>query len=144
MMKHFYQVLVKVGTAFQPFLLLLLRLVWGIAFILAGWGKVFIVPKIGEFFGAAHIPYPVLNAYFVSYMELIGGLCLLIGFASRLVAIPLSIIMVVALLVAHAKDIVDFSSLLNQPPISFLIACLVIFAFGPGRFSVDYWLQKSK
>lgn len=146
MIKRFYLTLIEAGTAFQPFLLLAIRLFWGISFMLGGWGKIHNIEGVAGFFENLHIPFPEANAYFVSYMEFIGGLCLTLGFASRLVAIPLAVIMLVALLTAHSEAFStvfqDPSAFIAQGPFTFLMACLIIFAFGPGGISVDGLLKK--
>lgn len=145
-LKDFYLKLIAIGNGFQDILLLAIRLFWGYQFFTGGLGKIGNISKITSFFTELGIPFPEANAYIVSYIETIGGLCLLLGFASRLAAIPLICVMLVALLTAD-KDAVfnsisDPQSLLNASPFTFLLASLIIFAFGPGRVSIDYLLER--
>jgi putative oxidoreductase len=62
------------------------------------------------------------------------------------VSIPLTIILVTALLTAHAKGAMAmFSSpeeFLAQPPVTFLMVTLIVFVFGAGWFSVDYLIRR--
>jgi len=159
--RRFYKGLVGLGMILQPFLLLAIRLFWGISFFRAGWGKLQNVEPVIEFFANLGIPLPTFNAYFVGVVESIGGLCLLFGFASRLVAIPLAIVMVVALITAHMGATSEaYFSLLNvhvnlddfmtkfeaftdESPFPYLLATLIILCFGPGAFSIDFIIKKT-
>lgn len=143
----FYQAIITLGKFLQPILLLALRLYWGYSFMTSGWGKLHNISEVATYFESLHIPFPVANAYLVGYVELIGGFCLLVGFAARLMAIPLIINMIVALITAHREAVAnifnDFQNVINQTPFSYLLVSLIILAFGPGLISVDA-LLKSK
>ena len=144
--RNFYLGLNAIGSFIQPFLLLALRLYWGTSFFLAGLGKLQNIPHVAGFFENLHIPFPVFNAYVVSFFECVGGFCLLIGLGARLMAIPLSVIMITALLTS-AQDALLMAvenphELINQTPFSYLLVCLIILAFGAGLFSIDYLIEK--
>jgi uncharacterized membrane protein YphA (DoxX/SURF4 family) len=86
------------ATAFvAPFLT---RLVMGQAFFQTGRGKIENFSNTVAFFTELGIPMPELNAAFVSRLEYYGGLALLLGLGTRIVAALLSSTMVVALLTA--------------------------------------------
>jgi putative oxidoreductase len=106
-----------------------------------GWGKLTDIGKVIHFFTDLGIPAPVLNAYFVSALEFGGGLLLLLGLGSRLIALPLVIDMVVAYITADREALF---SLISDPdkftaaaPFTFLVASLVVLIFGAGWFSLD-------
>ena len=145
-----YELLIWVGTKLQSPLLLLTRLCWGIQFIQTGSGKLAHIDKVTGFFTSLGIPFPMANAYLVGCTEMIGGFLLTIGLATRLTAVPLIITLVVAYITSE-KDALkalftftDIDPFLNATPFLFLFACLVILAFGPGVFSVDYLIQRSR
>ncbi|MCB1119142.1 MAG: DoxX family protein [Chlamydiia bacterium] len=144
--KNFYQSLIGVGFRLQSLILLGIRVYWGYLFYQAGWGKLGNIGGVADFFGSFGIPFPEFNAYLVGYVEAIGGLCLLFGVASRLAAIPLIVTMVVALLTAHWEAVAgvfqDHKEFVNQAPFNFLMASLIVFAFGPGKFAIDTLLEK--
>lgn len=146
MIKQSYQSLIDLGTTFQSYLLLAMRLFWGLSFMSSGWGKMQKIAEVSSFFHTLNIPFPTENAYVVSYIEFVGGLCLAIGFVSRLVSIPLAVVMLVALFTAHWQAVntvlQDPQAFIAQSPFTYLLACLIVFAFGPGSFSVDWVLQK--
>jgi putative oxidoreductase len=79
--------------------------------------------------------------------ECVGGLLLLLGLASRVISIPLTILLVVAYLTA---DLEIARNIFNNPDkflaadeFLFLIAVVFVFAFGPGKFSID-WIVRRK
>jgi putative oxidoreductase len=136
------------GEFLQSILLLAIRLFWGGSFMLAGWGKFFNIPKVSEYFASLNIPFPIQQAYLVATVECVGGLFLLIGLASRWVSIPLSCVMIVAYITAHNEALVniwnDPDTFIKESPFNFLLATLLVLAFGPGKISVDYLLRKKK
>src|SRR5437016_14351810 len=72
-------------------LLFVLRLFIGWQFFVTGKGKLEHLDRVTTFFQSLHIPVPYLNAIFVGTLESVGGLLLLVGLASRLIAVPLPI-----------------------------------------------------
>lgn len=139
-----YSMLIAIGTFLQPFILLGIRLYWGWGFFQAGKSKLENMDPIIEYFGTLGISS--FNAYIAAIIECAGGLCLMIGFATRLVAVPLIVTMVVALLTAHQEAVLnifnDPETFTQQSPFSFLLAALIVFAFGPGGISVDGVIKK--
>lgn len=144
--KGFYLTLIAIGNFLQSFVLLAIRLFWGYQFFVSGFGKLSNIEHVIEFFKQLHIPMPVFNAYLVGGTECIGGLCLIVGLASRLVSIPLAITMTVALLTARETNggtiFENPQSIVDQPPFAFLLTAILIFVFGPGKFSIDFLLEK--
>jgi putative oxidoreductase len=134
--------------ALQSPLLLLVRLYWGWQFAQAGWGKLHNLPKVTGFFTTLGIPFPGLNAQFIAGLELIGGILLAVGLASRLIALPLTIDMVVAYIAADREALLsvisDPDKFTGAAPFNFLMASLIVLAFGPGRFAVDALLSARK
>src|SRR5258708_27101800 len=124
----------------HPFLLVL-RLYFGWGFMSAGLGKLLNVETHTGFFRDWGIPLPMLNVYAAGTTETVCGLLLLIGFASRIITIPLIATMVVAYLTAHTEQLNalwDNTPLFfKAPPFPYLFTCLVVLLFGPGRLSVD-------
>ena len=142
--ERFYRILNTGAGALQSPFLLLVRLYWGWQFIQTGWGKVNNIPKITEYFTTLGIPFPGLNAHFIAGLELVGGILLVLGLASRLIALPLTINMLVAYITADREAL--FSVISNPDkfyaaaPYTFLVASLIILIFGPGKFSLDAWI----
>ena len=122
----------------QDAMLLLLRLLYGGQFVMTGHGKLVNLERTTQFFTELGIPAPGFHALLVGSIEMVGGALLVAGLGTRLAAIPLSVSMVVAYLTAHRDEaflsIDDFTS---QAPYQFLLACLILLAFGPGRVALD-------
>ena len=139
--RKLYLLLIAVASSFQSLLLLAVRLYWGWQFMQTGWGKLHNLARVTQFFTSLGIPAPGLNAGFFSGLELVGGVLLAVGLASR----PVALLFVGDMLVAYiTADRTAFFSFFSDPdkfvgaaPCAFLCASLVILIFGPGRFSLD-------
>lgn len=141
-----YALFVRGASMLQSPLLLALRLYWGWSFFQTGRGKLDNLGQTAEFFGSLGIPFPTVNAAMAGATECCGGLLLLLGLASRLTAIPLIVTMIVAYATAEHEALAaifsDTDKFLEATPFLFLLTCLIIFAFGPGVFSLDHLLGK--
>jgi putative oxidoreductase len=135
----------------RPFALLLLRLVIGFGFVEHGFAKLHRGPeKFGALLDYLGVPFPHFTAWFVTLLELGGGLALMIGAFVLLLSVPLIILHLVAMGTIHIHY--GFSSVntigltpngpLFGPPgfeisLLYIGAILVLAAFGPGALSVD-------
>jgi len=143
-----YKLLICLGNALQPLILLAFRLYWGWEFYLTGKGKLLNHQNVVEFFTNLQIPAPELNAWFVGGLECFGGLMLMIGILSRPIAFMMTINMIVAYL-AVDEDRAKVLNIFSNPdpffaadPFFFLLMSVLVLAFGPGRISVDYIIKK--
>lgn len=132
----------------RDILLLLIRAGWGIAFLQAGLGKFGRLEGVGGFFESLGIPAPGFHAVLVASVEAGGGLLLLLGLASRLMAVPLAFTMLIATFTAHGEELgtlftADFTDFLEAAPTPYLLACLIILFFGPGRLSLDALIRRA-
>ncbi|MCW8108656.1 DoxX family protein [Alteromonas ponticola] len=98
----------KALTHFDGAPLLLLRLYLAPIFIQAGWTKVIGFSDTVAWFGNQEwglgLPFPAVLVTLTIAAELVGGVMLLLGLFTRLVSIPLSITMLVAMITVHAKN----------------------------------------
>lgn len=144
--KEAYLKLASGGEFMQPYVLLLIRLYWGILFYFSGLGKLNNLKPTVSFFKSIHIPFPEISAQLVGYIEMIGGIFLAAGFLSSLTAFLLIIVMLTAYFTAHFDAVRNiFNSpqeFVSQPPFNFLLASLIVFMFGPGKVSIDYWISR--
>lgn len=141
-----YSLLVSAGNSLQSFFLLLVRLYWGWQFFQTGWGKLHNLAHVVEFFTSLGIPAPALNAYFVAGLECFGGILLAVGLGSRLIALMLAVDMLVAYITADRAALLSIFSnpgdFYAAAPYTFLVASLIILIFGPGRFALDYVIER--
>ncbi len=126
----------------KPVAPLLLRLAVGVVFLRTGWGKLHNLDGVTEFFTSLHIPAPRFQATLVAWTELLGGASLLLGLATRLAAIPLSVTMVVAILTAVMPDLDDKLDLLGKNELLYLVIFLGLAVAGPGAFSLDQLIAR--
>jgi putative oxidoreductase len=141
-----YSIFASSANSLQPFLVRFVRLYWGWQFVVDGWGKLHNLPKVIEYFGSLGLPAPGPTAYFVSILELVGGVLLALGLGGRLIALLLTVNMTVAYITGDREALL---SIFSDPdkfsaaaPFTYLMASLVILIFGPGRFSLDYLFER--
>jgi putative oxidoreductase len=143
-----YRLLIRAASCLQSPVLLAIRLYWGWQFFGTGKGKLVNHEKVTGFFQSLHIPMPGFNAYLAGGTECVGGLLLLIGLGTRLVSLPLIFTLTIAYLTAEQDALKQIFSdpdkFVTAAPFLFLEACVILLAFGPGKFSVDYLLEKTR
>lgn len=131
---------------------LVTRLVLGHAFYLTGKGKLANPENVVGFFTSLGIPMPELNAAFVSNLEFYGGLLLVAGLLTRVVAAGLASTMIVALLTADRESFVGAirgtgeAGPTDVAAFVFLVLLSWLVIYGPGLVSLDAlvarWLRK--
>ena len=129
----------------SPFLLAV-RLYWGWQLIQSGWGKLHHLDRVTEFFASLNLPAPGVTAHFVSGLELVGGIALILGLGARLFGLVLTVNMLVAYWTADRDALTAFFSdpgkFYNADPYTFLFAALMVLIFGAGLFSMDAVLER--
>lgn len=148
-MAKLYQCVIFTGENLQSIFLFLLRITWGIQFWITGIGKLANPDRVAHFFTSLHIPAPYFSTIAVGLFEAVGGAFLVLGFSSRLICIPLAVILFTAYATAHVDVFYDFAFIFNpsllvkEAPFPFLLTTLIVFIFGPGRISIDAWIKKN-
>jgi len=158
-MKYLLSWLVSPSTD-GPASTLLLRLMAGGVFLWEGILKfVYVNQGVGRFTKLG-MPFPHLTANFVGYLEIVGGLLLLSGLMTRLIAIPFIIEMIVAILSTKISLYLGTSPLPLPPvPPQFgmwavlheirseyaqLLTTAFLFVNGPGKWSLDALMKKRR
>jgi putative oxidoreductase len=137
---------------------LLLRVMAGSVFLWEGILKFVLVNQGVGRFTKLGMPFPAFSAAFVGGLEIVGGVLLLLGLATRLIAIPFMIEMVVAILSTKISLFLGTSPL-PLPPAppthgiwavlhevrsewAQLLVCAFLFRAGPGPISLDAFLAR--
>lgn len=124
----------------SPFLLLL-RIYFFWQLFQTGQGKLTNLEKVSDYFASLGIPLPGVSATITGLFETFGSLLLIVGLASRLTAIPITVVMIVAYLAGDFEAVTKFFSdpdkFVKADPFPFLFTALIILVFGPGTFSLD-------
>lgn len=132
----------------SSFVLLLIRLYWGYQFVVTGVGKFLHFPRMVAYFQSLGIPAPSFFAAVVGSIELSCGSLLFLGLYSRFAAIPLFSVVFVAYLTAERPALsalftrFDTATFFAATPFLFMYAVVLVFCFGPGKLSLDYWVKK--
>ncbi len=145
-LQKLYGWLIACATKLRSPVLLLIRLFWGWQLFLTGKGKLMDLSKPTQFFEGLGIPFPHAQAILAGCTECFGGLLLIAGLASRLISVPLMILLTVAYLTADIDRVraifSDPDKFVTADEFLFLFAVVIVFVFGPGAFSVDALLAK--
>ena len=87
---------------------LLLRLYLAPIMVQAGWNKFSAFESTAAWFGNSDwglgLPFPALMTFLAASTELVGGIALVVGLATRLVVIPLIVTMLVAMFAVHWEN----------------------------------------
>lgn len=102
------------------------------------------IDSVAQWFGSMGIPLPTLNAYMAASTETIGVFLLTFGFLTRLISIPLIIIMLVAIVTVHLSNGFSAGSNGFEIPLYFMLFLFIFFSQGAGRFSLDYMIFNTK
>jgi putative oxidoreductase len=95
---------------------------------------------MSDYIKSLGFPAPLLFAYLAKGSEFFGGIFLILGLFNRISCVFIAITMAVASFMAHKGD------LFNEAQSSFLYLLIVIYLIftGPGKWSLDYIVFKSK
>ena len=116
---------------------LVARLLLAALFIVAGFNKITNVEGTAAYMGRQGLPEPLLMAWAVILVELLGGLLLVLGWKTRWVAWGLAIFTLATAIVGHAfwKDPAQLTQFLKN--LAIVGGFLLLAVCGPGRLSVD-------
>ena len=126
---------------------LLLRLGVGLIFFFAGLGKLMGgIDGVAGFFGSIGIPLPGLMAPFITLLELLGGLALILGVLTRIFGILFIGDMIVAIIAAKWPAAVQAGGLVAgfseiRLELLLIMASASLAILGAGALSIDAaWL----
>jgi putative oxidoreductase len=120
--------------------LLIARIILGVVLFAHGIQKMIIngFAKTFQQFDAMGIPLAIVSSAFVTVVEFIGGLLLLLGALTRVIVSLHIIVMVGAATFVHASHGI-FAQDGGWELVGVIAACeLTLAAVGPGRYSIDH------
>jgi putative oxidoreductase len=86
---------------------------------------------------------PEIVTPFVSGVEFVGGFLLLVGLLTRFAAVPMMIVMLVAIVAAKAAEVDSLETLLGFEEISYLVMFAWLAIAGPGPVSLDHLVLRT-
>jgi len=121
----------------KSFSLLFARLAVAYGFYEPAMNKWNDIDSIVQWFGSIGIPFPTLNAYMAASTETVGVILLTLGLLTRLISLPLIIVMIVAIVTVHLPN--GFSAGENgfEIPLYYMLFLIIFVANGAGKFSID-------
>jgi putative oxidoreductase len=140
MLKNVYPITKNILSSGKNVSLLLARLTLAYGFYEPAMQKWSDISSVAEWFGTLGIPFPTLNAYLAATTELLGVVLLTLGFFTRLISLPLMVVMVVAITTVHLSH--GFSAGDNgfEIPLYYLLFLALFASHGAGKFSLDHLL----
>ena len=130
------------NTNLQNTVALVARIMMAAIFLTSGFGKLTGFEGTVGYIASKHVFMPQVAAVVAILAELGGGLLLLVGFKARYAGLVLAIFTVAAAALFHDFWAADAAAKMNQTihfwkNITMAGGLLMVFAFGPGRYSVD-------
>lgn len=123
---------------------LLLRIVIGLAFMQHGWPKIQHPASWMTMMMGAHAFAPAWLQAVAAIVEFCGGIALVLGVLTPLVAVLIGIDMLTAIFIVHlpmgAHWVGGPGSF--EIPLFYLVSMIVLLLTGPGRYSIDSVLWK--
>lgn len=113
------------------------RILASIIFILGGYAKLMAMAGTKAYFASTGVPLPEIAYWVAVVVELGGGILLLVGLQTRLVALALAVFCVATALLAH-MNFGDRMQMINfNKNLAMAGGFLAFTAAGAGRFSLD-------
>ena len=102
------------------------------------------IENVAQWFGSIGIPFPLLNAYMAATTEIVGVVLLTLGLFTRLISVPLIVVMIVAIVTVHLQN--GFSAGDNgyEIPLYYMLFLFMFFTQGAGKFSLDRFIFGEK
>ena len=123
---------------FQSLSLLLARLIVAYGFFQPAKAKWSDINAIAEWFGSMGMPFPTLNAYMAASTEALGVVLLTLGLLTRLISIPLMVVMVVAITTVHIAHGFEAGNNGFEIPLYYMLFLFIFLSHGAGKFSLDH------
>lgn len=137
-----YNLIVKQIAKLKDLHLLAVRLILAYGFFNPALMKWQNLSSIIDWFRDLGIPFPALNAYLSALTEMSGVILLTLGLANRIISIPLIFVMIVAIVTVHWENGFEAGNNGFEIPLYYILLLIVIFIYGAGKFSADYFIVK--
>lgn len=135
--KIYYEKFTDLVSNVKSLSLLMARLIIAYGFYEPAMNKWSDIASVATWFESMGIPLPTLNAYMAASTELLGVVLLTLGLFTRVISIPLIVVMIVAIVTVHLPH--GFSAGDNgfEIPLYYMIFLFTFVGNGAGRFSLD-------
>jgi putative oxidoreductase len=128
-------------TRFTP---LLGRILIAAIYILSGYGKLMAPAATAGYIASAGLPLPYVGVAIAVVVELIGGILLVVGYQTRLVALVMALFTLATAVFFHSNFADQNMFIHFFKNVAMTGGLLQVAAFGAGSLSVDASLAKKK
>lgn len=97
---------------------------------------------IVEWFTSMGLPLPKLNAFLATGTETAGFVLIFLGLATRIISIPLMIVMIVAITTVHLGNGFEAGNNGFEIPVYYMLMLFSLLITGPGKYSLDALITK--
>jgi putative oxidoreductase len=136
-----YSGLVERVSKLKGLPLLFFRLVLAYGFYGPAKMKFNDITSVAGWFESLGYPLPTFNAYIAAGTEALGVILLFLGLGTRLISIPLIVIMLVAITTVHWSNGFQASDNGFEIPLYYLLMLFSLVVFGGGKWSLDALIE---
>ena len=143
-MKTLYRKFVEGTEKLHDVQLILFRVILVIGFYGPAMMKVKNLEGVAEWFGSMSYPFPMVSAILAMSTEVLGIVLLTLGLGTRVIALPMMFVMVVAIFTAHISN--GFAAGDNgfEIPLYYFLMLFALVVYGSGRYSLDHLLDRNR
>ena len=141
-MKTLYRKFVEGTEKLHDVQLFLFRIILVIGFYSPAMMKVKNLEGVAEWFGSMSYPFPMVSAILAMTTEVLGIVLLTLGLGTRVIALPMMFVMVVAIFTTHISN--GFAAGDNgfEIPLYYFLMLFALVVYGSGKYSLDFLLSR--
>jgi len=141
-LKYIYQEFTRLSEYLQSFALFFARITLAYGFYNPAMMKWNDINSVANWFETLGIPMPLFNAYMAATTEIAGVVLLTLGLFTRIISIPLIVVMIVAIITVHLPYGFEAGNNGFEIPLYYILFLFLFLSYGAGKFSIDYFLEK--
>jgi putative oxidoreductase len=143
-MRTLYKKYVEGAGKLHNVQLLLFRIILVVGFYQPAMMKVKNLEGIAEWFGSMSYPFPMVSAILATTTEVLGIVLLTLGLGTRIIAVPMIFVMLVAIFTTHISN--GFAAGDNgfEIPLYYILMLLALVVNGSGKYSIDNLLERRR
>jgi putative oxidoreductase len=129
-------------TSASDAVMLVARILLALMFVSAGFSKIGGFEGTAGYIASKGLPLPQLGAAIAIVVELAGGIMLIVGWKARWAALAIAVFTAAATVIFHNYWAMTGADAFTQrlmfwKNVSVIGGLLAVYAFGPGRWSID-------
>lgn len=121
---------------------LVVRIMFGYFWFETGWAKWHNLDGFTARFVDWGVPFPDVSAALSAWTELMGGGLIMLGLFTRLIAIPMIINMIVAIVLVVIKNVGGIDAFVELDEVVYILLFFWLLMAGPGKVSLDALLAR--